>query len=144
MAERSSTMPYAIKRQCDGFTVIEVNAAYTSQIGVRCGDVDAKNRKTRDLFICKCCHHSAHADVNAAKNCRDRRSDSELASVYIPRKALMDKILLKWWNTLIERNQNEQESCLDRWAGDGMLVQYCTEWVVEKSPRAIRILFYNL
>lgn len=128
------------KAQQYGFTVIEVNAAYTSQTCARCGYVDAKNRKTRDQFQCKCCHHSAHADVNAAKICRDRRSVPELASIYVSHKALLDMLLQRWWNTFIEREGrycsllNEQEKRLDRWAGDSVwtnpyfsgLAKYCT------------------
>ena len=50
-----------------GFTVAEVEPAYSSQECNRCHYVDAKNRK-ESKFVCRSCGHTAHADVNAARN----------------------------------------------------------------------------
>jgi len=50
-----------------GFTVAEVEPAYSSQECHRCHYVDAKNRK-KSKFVCRSCGHIAHADVNAARN----------------------------------------------------------------------------
>jgi transposase len=50
-----------------GFTVADVEPAYSSQECNRCHYVDAKNRK-ESKFVCRSCGHTAHADVNAARN----------------------------------------------------------------------------
>ena len=52
--------------------VIVVPAMNTSRKCHECGAVEAANRRTRDDFICLACGHAAHADLNAAKNIRDR------------------------------------------------------------------------
>lgn len=57
-----------------GITVTEVNPAYTSQECSHCGYTDSKNRPTRDLFCCKCCGMTMHADINASRNILSRRS----------------------------------------------------------------------
>lgn len=51
-----------------GGRLIEVPPAYTSQRCACCGHIAAENRPRRDLFHCRECSHSAHADVNAARN----------------------------------------------------------------------------
>ncbi len=45
-----------------------VDPAYTSQRCFACGHIEASNRKSQSEFLCKACGHTAHADVNAAKN----------------------------------------------------------------------------
>lgn len=57
-----------------GITITKVNPAYTSQECPNCGCVDPRNRKTRDLFRCICCGYTLHADTNASRNIRARRS----------------------------------------------------------------------
>lgn len=57
-----------------GVTVTKVNPAYTSQECPNCGCTDPRNRKTRDLFRCICCGYTLHADINASRNIRARRS----------------------------------------------------------------------
>jgi putative transposase len=54
-----------------GFEVVEVEAAYSSQMCSSCGFVHRANRKGNS-FGCVACGHLAHADVNAAKNLRGR------------------------------------------------------------------------
>ncbi|MER7200170.1 hypothetical protein CG723_45330 [Streptomyces sp. CB01635] len=55
-----------------GARVSAVNPAYTSQTCSQCGHVDAKSRRTRDLFTCTRCGHHTHADIGAALNIKHR------------------------------------------------------------------------
>ncbi len=57
------------KAQEAGMVVAEVNPAYTSQTCSRCG---LRGVRKRHSFACPCCGHTAHADVNAAVNIRNR------------------------------------------------------------------------
>jgi transposase len=57
------------KAQETGMVVAEVNPAYTSQTCSRCG---LRGRRKRHVFTCPSCGHSAHSDVNAAVNIRNR------------------------------------------------------------------------
>jgi len=54
-------------------TATEVDPAYTSQRCSSCGHVHRSNRNG-DRFRCGHCGHTIHADVNAARNIRQRRS----------------------------------------------------------------------
>ncbi|MFF6888725.1 RNA-guided endonuclease InsQ/TnpB family protein [Streptomyces sp. NPDC012421] len=60
------------KARLYGTAVSVVDPAYTSQTCNRCGHVDAKNRRTRDLFTCTRCGHATHADIGAAINIKNR------------------------------------------------------------------------
>lgn len=55
-----------------GVLVVAVNPAYTSQRCNGCGTCDKANRPDQATFLCRSCGHTAAADVNAAKNIRDR------------------------------------------------------------------------
>ena len=57
-----------------GITAEFRNPAYTSKQCHRCGYVDAKNRPSQEHFSCRFCNTRCHADVNAARVVRDRRS----------------------------------------------------------------------
>lgn len=57
-----------------GVAVTEVNPAYTSQECLGCGYVSEKNRPTQKLHRCKFCGKKSHADVNASRVIRQRRS----------------------------------------------------------------------
>ena len=58
--------------ECKTANVIVVPAKNTSRKCHECGAVEAASRRTRDDFVCLACGHAAHADLNAAKNIRDR------------------------------------------------------------------------
>ncbi|WP_235884315.1 transposase, partial [Saccharopolyspora elongata] len=47
---------------------MKVPAAYTSQTCAVCRAVDPESRESQAVFRCTQCGHTAHADVNAAKN----------------------------------------------------------------------------
>jgi putative transposase len=73
------------KAQLAGVPVVLVDPRNTSRTCNVCGHCEAGNRTTRDDFVCKHCGHSAPADLNAARNHRDRawgtsKRPSELAS----------------------------------------------------------------
>ncbi len=55
-----------------GVTVQAVDAHYTSQTCTVCGACEKANRSDQATFLCIRCGHSAHADVNAACNIKDR------------------------------------------------------------------------
>lgn len=57
-----------------GIQIIEVNPAYTSQECSRCHYVSKDNRKTQKDFVCRHCHYSCNADVNAGRVINQRRS----------------------------------------------------------------------
>ncbi|WP_328990992.1 transposase [Kribbella sp. NBC_01245] len=48
--------------------VERVNPAYTSQTCAACGHCASENRENQAAFRCLACGHTAHADVNAARN----------------------------------------------------------------------------
>jgi putative transposase len=54
-----------------GKVVIKVNPKHTSQKCQNCGHVDTLNRDD-EKFICTRCGFISHADINAAKNIRDK------------------------------------------------------------------------
>ena len=54
-----------------GFTLHEVNAAYTSQLCGNCGFIHSSNRNG-NIFRCVSCGNTIHADVNAARNLLER------------------------------------------------------------------------
>ncbi len=56
----------AMKSEEQGFRLVQVNPAYTSQECVSCDFISRKNRKGND-FRCVCCGKQAHADSKAAR-----------------------------------------------------------------------------
>ncbi|WQJ53863.1 MAG: transposase [Wendovervirus sonii] len=56
----------------------KVHAAYTSQTCNECGYIDKENRKTQENFLCLECENENNADINAAKNIKDRVSEAVL------------------------------------------------------------------
>lgn len=65
-----------------GITWEEVNPAYSSQTcsNEHCGYVAKSNRKRQADFVCGCCGHKIHADVNAARNLESGRSAFDRAA----------------------------------------------------------------
>ncbi|WP_256862468.1 RNA-guided endonuclease TnpB family protein [Microbispora sp. GKU 823] len=58
----------AHKAESAGRKLIAVNPANTSRTCSRCGHCAKENRPSQAEFACRACGHTAHADVNAAKN----------------------------------------------------------------------------
>lgn len=55
-----------------GIAVSTVPAEYTSLMCPVCGYIAEENRPNQETFHCKCCHHTANADHNAAINIKNR------------------------------------------------------------------------
>ena len=70
---RINNLKNVLERLCKkaNFNFAKVNPAYTSQTCPVCGNIDKKNRNHR-MFLCTNCHHSDDADINAAKNIKNR------------------------------------------------------------------------
>lgn len=64
-------------------TVVRVNAAYSSQECRQCGHTEAGNRESQAAFTCTRCGHTAHADINAARNVLSR-GEQKLAHAAAP------------------------------------------------------------
>jgi transposase len=67
-----------VKNKAPGRVVL-VNAAYTSQTCSVCGFADSASRKSQARFACTSCGYTGHADVNAARNIRDRATGHQTA-----------------------------------------------------------------
>lgn len=61
-----------------GATIVKVNPAHTSQTCHACKHIASDSRESQAVFRCVACGHEDNADVNAAKNIRER--GTELAS----------------------------------------------------------------
>jgi putative transposase len=61
-----------------GLQVVEVNPAYTSQTCSQCGQ---RGRRRRHTFACPQCGYQEHADINAARNIRDRCTQLRLSGL---------------------------------------------------------------
>ena len=57
------------KAEVAGLSVAKVDPAYTSKNCSRCG---LRGRRHRHSFVCPHCGYAEHADINAAKNIRNR------------------------------------------------------------------------
>ena len=70
---RINNLKNVLERLCKkaNFNFAKVNPAYTSQTCPVCGNIDKKNRNHR-MFLCTNCNHSDDADINAAKNIKNR------------------------------------------------------------------------
>ena len=72
-----------------GIAVETREAAYSSQQCHRCGYTDEKNRSTQSVFGCRFCGNRCHADVNAARVVRDRRSVAVSPSTRASRRRVL-------------------------------------------------------
>ena len=70
---RINNLKNVLERLCkkENFNFAKVNPAYTSQTCSVCGNIDKKSRNHR-MFLCTKCHHTDDADINAAKNIKNR------------------------------------------------------------------------
>jgi IS605 OrfB family transposase len=59
------------KCQKKGVEVVKVDPRYTSQTCSVCGAIKKQNRH-KNSYICSSCGHEEHADINAAKNIRNK------------------------------------------------------------------------
>ena len=93
-----------------GITHEELNAAYSSQTcsNPACEYVDHRNRQG-EAFRCRLCGHTQHADVNAARTLRARRSRPEVSDVTRPHAAIL--------RTLVARVNARQPRRSARWIG---------------------------
>lgn len=86
-----------------GFTIVEVNPAYTSQSCSSCAFTD-KNNRHGDRFKCKACGNTMHADVNAAKNIQARRSDLCLSGRYVKRSTILAELNTRSRERILKRH----------------------------------------
>jgi putative transposase len=74
-------LEYKVKAR--GGQFVKVDPRHTSQTCNCCGHVSSENRLKQEKFVCTACGHRANADVNAAKNIRDRGIHGSNASLKI-------------------------------------------------------------
>ncbi len=86
-----------------GIQAIGVKAAYSSQECSVCHYTDRSNRPNQQTFCCQVCHHSTHADVNAATNLARRVGDTELQACQT--KADIKALLLRRHATYREHHR---------------------------------------
>ena len=75
-----------------GIEVVEVNPAYSSQQCSNCGFTSRDNRPVRAAFRCGRCGHTSHADVDAARSLRIRRSDTGLRDPGRPHRQILAEL----------------------------------------------------
>ncbi len=85
-----------------GIEVVHVNPAYSSQTCSACHYVDKKNR-TGETFHCGWCGRTLHADVNASRNLRARRSRPAVGSVKQAKAAVLRAQVLEFQRLSAER-----------------------------------------
>src|SRR5690606_8914749 len=75
-----------------GIEIVGVNPAYSSQECSACGYTDKRNR-SGEKFACRWCGRTLHADVNAPRNLRSRRSRPAVGSVKRPKAAVRSALV---------------------------------------------------
>jgi len=79
-----------------GIEIQKINPAYTSQECPNCHYVDKRNRPKQEIFRCKNCNYGRNADVVAARNHHIRSSDKELSNIYINKKVILHKLVIRF------------------------------------------------
>ena len=95
-----------------GIAITFVPAAYTSQSCPHCHHTEKKNRSSRDLFECKNCGFTRHADIVGALNIQTRRSWSEMKineKNYLSREAVRSYLLSKHHRWCFQANKARKE-----------------------------------
>jgi len=87
-----------------GIEIDYINPAYSSQ---ECGYVDAKNR-AGEKFSCRWRGNRLHAEVNAPRNLRSRRSRPAVGSVKQTKAAVLRALVLDFQRRNAERWGNPQ------------------------------------
>jgi putative transposase len=62
----------AYKAQERGIAVVKIDPRHTSQTCSKCGFQHRSNRRSQSLFLCRQCGYCLNADLNAAKNIREK------------------------------------------------------------------------
>jgi putative transposase len=60
------------KAEARGIQVVKVDPRHTSQQCSQCEHQARNNRRSQSLFLCRACGYQLNADLNAAKNIRDK------------------------------------------------------------------------
>jgi len=89
-------------REQYGIEIEYVNPAYGSQTCSACDYVDRKNR-AGERFTCGWCGRTLHADVNASRNLRARRSRPAVGSVKQSKAAVLRAQVLAFQRLSMER-----------------------------------------
>lgn len=98
-----------------GIQIIAVNPAYTSQECSRCHYVSKDNRKSQKDFVCRHCHYSCNADVNAGRVINQRRSLMLEFPVYLKSSTS---------RTVRCQVQEASEACHRRYCHDNGILTY--------------------
>lgn len=90
-----------------GVEIVTVPAYYSSQECAPCGYVDRRNRASQSIFKCKFCGFKSHADVNAGRVMKGRRSIPSFASVASKEDALevLDQRFSQKWGLSFDQYQ---------------------------------------
>jgi len=60
------------KAEAWGICVVKIDPRHTSQTCSHCGYQHRSNRRSQSLFLCRTCGYNLNADLNAAKNIREK------------------------------------------------------------------------
>ena len=91
----------AMKSEVQGFRLVQVNPAYTSQECASCGFIARQNRKG-NFFRCVCCGKQAHADSQAARTLVKRFHDGRVCE-YVKHTTLGLQGLDIWAGNMLAR-----------------------------------------
>jgi putative transposase len=60
------------KAEAGGIRVVKIDPRHTSQTCSRCGHQARNNRRSQSVFHCRSCGYQLNADLNAAKNIKEK------------------------------------------------------------------------